>query len=247
MKILQWNIWYKENIDNVLKTLKEIDADILCLQEITINDEHNEKDCSHYVADKLGYDFFYEPAQIIERANGEERSYGNAIFSRTPMKRTASTYIQPLQHEHEDQPLAFWEQGRVYLEADVETESGSLTVGTVHMSYTTAFQSTPAKEREVGKLLEILQQKKQKYIVTGDFNATPNSKMIGQIQEIMKNAGPAMTEMTWTTKPFSYQGFEASMLDWRLDYCFSTSDVKIKSASIVNTPYSDHLPILLEL
>ena len=68
-----------------------------------------------------------------------------------------------------------------------------------------------------------------------------------EIQKYLKNAGPDPSEKTWTTKPFSYKGFEASTLDWRLDYCFVTPDLQITSAEVVKTSYSDHLPILLEL
>ena len=35
MKILQWNIWYKEDINNIAKELKRIDADVVCIQELS--------------------------------------------------------------------------------------------------------------------------------------------------------------------------------------------------------------------
>jgi len=34
IKLLQWNILYKENIDNIISELKRIDADIVCVQEL---------------------------------------------------------------------------------------------------------------------------------------------------------------------------------------------------------------------
>ena len=56
-----------------------------------------------------------------------------------------------------------------------------------------------------------------------------------------------MTQATWTTKPFDYGGFAETELRWRLDYAFATPDLEITSAKIVETEYSDHLPILVEL
>ena len=31
MKVLQWNIWYKEEINNIANELKRIDADVVCI------------------------------------------------------------------------------------------------------------------------------------------------------------------------------------------------------------------------
>lgn len=35
MKILTWNVWYKEDPKNILEVLKNTDWDVCCLQEIT--------------------------------------------------------------------------------------------------------------------------------------------------------------------------------------------------------------------
>lgn len=35
MKVLQWNIWCKENIDNIVSELKRIDADVVCIQKLS--------------------------------------------------------------------------------------------------------------------------------------------------------------------------------------------------------------------
>lgn len=39
--ILQWNIWYKENIENVVAFIKEINPVIVCLQELSVNGTYN--------------------------------------------------------------------------------------------------------------------------------------------------------------------------------------------------------------
>ena len=55
------------------------------------------------------------------------------------------------------------------------------------------------------------------------------------------------TENTWTTKPFSYNGFEATKLDYKLDYVFTSDDITVKDIRVIKTEYSDHLPILCEI
>ncbi len=39
MKVLQWNIWYKEDINNIASELKRIDADVVCIQELSFIDK----------------------------------------------------------------------------------------------------------------------------------------------------------------------------------------------------------------
>jgi endonuclease/exonuclease/phosphatase (EEP) superfamily protein YafD len=92
-----------------------------------------------------------------------------------------------------------------------------------------------------------LASKKDNYVVTGDLNATPDSYLVPKIEKLLSHAGPKYEVKTWTTKPFSYNGFDETELNWRLDYVFATSDVCVVSSEVVPTEYSDHLPIITQL
>lgn len=244
MKVLQWNIWYKENIENVLKTLKEIDADVVCLQELTIGHECNQGlDSVKYLADGLGFNYFYKEAQGFYSSNGTV-SFGNGIFSRYPIVKSSFQYVQePQDQETED----YSKEGRVYVELGIKVGDLEYEIGTVHMSYTHELASSYAKEKEADKLVEAIKNKKQNFILCGDFNALQGSYCINRVSEHLVSAGPDLKQNTWTTKPFSYQGFEADTLDYRVDYVFCSADVKVKHAKVINTEYSDHLPILIEI
>lgn len=244
MRILQWNIWYKERIENVLKTLHDVDADIVCLQELTIGHERNGGiDTPKYLADKLGFNYFYKEAQTLTR-KGEEGSYGNGIFSRYPIIKTNFKYIQEPQASDSGD---YSKEGRVYIETTVRVEEQEYEIGTVHMSYTDRFAPTPAKTKESDELIKVMCTKKSNFLIGGDFNALPSSYTIKEVTKYLKNAGPDFGQKTWTTKPFSYNDFEVSAMDWRLDYVFATHDISIISARVIKTEYSDHLPILVEI
>jgi len=247
MKILQWNIWYKDDIDNILKTILEVKADIVCLQELTVNHPHyNQKiDTAKYIADGIQFDYFYKPAQVRKLEVDKEMSYGNGIFSRYPITKQSFDYILKLDTPSDEEDYST--ENRVYIEVELDTPSGKLSIGTTHMSYTDKFLSTPAKEAEADKLVSLIQSKKERFILTGDFNALPESYTVSSVLKHLVNSGPSLETKTWTTKPFSYKGFEADDLHWRLDYCFATPDIKIKSAQVLQTPFSDHLPILIEI
>lgn len=242
MKLLQWNIWYKEDIENILKSLRKIDADIICLQEMTIN--HQEFNVGintpEYLAEKLGFNYFFKAAVV-----NPLDTFGNGIFSRHPIVESSFEFIQDPQYPNI--PINdYSSEPRVYIECTVDVGTKKLSVATTHMSYTDKFKATSAKKAEAGKLLEILRKKKGSFIFSGDLNSLPGSHTIHSIQKHLIHAGPDFSENTWTTKPFSYNGFAAETLNWRLDYCFHTPDIEILSAKTIPTEYSDHLPILIE-
>lgn len=239
VSILQWNIWYKEDIRNIAKFLKEVNADLVCLQELTINSpDQPEKDTVVFIAKELGFEFVHKEITF----ENDDIKLANAIFSRFPINSKRTEWInEPTGTGHYD------DEYRAYVEADIEINDKVLKVGTVHMSYTNAFEITDRKREENKKLLEAVANNDENFILTGDFNAKPDSEVINQISTKLKNVGPNYSIKSWTTKPFSYDGFEANTLDWRLDYIFATPDIKATSSEILSTEFSDHLPLLAKV
>ena len=247
MKLLQWNVFYQEDIDNILRTIVEVGPDILCLQELTTNHPSQRgRDAARHLAEGLGMHCFYQPAQQNRLPDGGTHTYGNAILSRHPIVKSSFRYIQRPPRRPEARSNSALEP-RIYLEAKLRIGDRTLDVATTHMSYVPRFRQTAAKRQEADKLVNILRRKKRNFIIGGDFNSAPNSYTVKAIERHLKNAGPPRGEKTWTTKPFSYLGFSANTLDWRIDYVFTTPDIQVTSALIVDTPYSDHLPVLIEI
>lgn len=236
VSLLTWNVWYKEKAENIIELLKQENPDIICLQELTQNDPHStQKDVPEYISKELGYNYYH----IVANTWNNE-TLGNGIFSRFPLVDEKHVYVA----ERNDNSDDFSKEGRVYVEAKVDLGEQSVTVGTTHLSYTHKFIETEQKLREVDNLIN--QFKKERYIVCGDFNVPPESKTMQHISEELQHVSPPFEQNTWTTKLFSYNGFEETELNWRLDYIFASQDLKIIGSSIVETEYSDHLPVKLE-
>lgn len=235
ISVLQWNIWYKEKIEDIATFLMSNKADVICLQELSIDSpEQSVKNAVTYIAKQLGYEYAHQEIAF----ENDDMKLANAIFSKYPINDSRTTWInEPTGTGHYD------DEYRAYVEVDLDINGKPLCVGTVHMSYTNAFQPTPRKLEESYKLIDLITKKTKNYILTGDFNAEPKSDVMKQIDDRLVNAGPDYTGKTWTTKPFSYDGFEATDLNWRLDYIFTTPDIVSNSAEILKTDLSDHLPI----
>ena len=241
LTFLQWNVWYLEDIHNIASYLKANPADVIALQELTVNHSgQTEKDTPAYIAEQLGYYYCTGGEDFAE--NGEKRWFGNAIFSKYPIRSYRKAWI--------NEPVGtggFDDEFRTYLEAILDVNGVEQIVATTHMSYTHKFDITERKQAETDKLVKELEPvSNRKLIFSGDLNATPGSYTIEQVGNLLHAAGPPQNEKTWTTKPFSYEGFEEFELNWRLDYIFHSREVEVITSKIEQSDFSDHLPLRAE-
>ena len=240
--VLQWNVYFQEDIHNIAEFLKANPADVICLQELTIDyAKQTVKNTPLYIAEQLGYNYYSQEVPF-KRRDGTLLNLTNGIFSRFPIENTRPAWIHESINQNDKN-----DQRRAYLEATLKIPGSNVTIATTHLSFAPAFTNTPRKKREADDLCKEMSRHDKAFIFTGDLNATPDSYMVKTISKHLKNAGPDPQQKTWTTKPFSYQGFEETQRNWRLDYIFTTKDVKVLKAEILETNYSDHLPIFTKL
>jgi endonuclease/exonuclease/phosphatase family metal-dependent hydrolase len=245
VRLLQWNVLFRESASKILDVLKEVDADVLCLQELTSVSGHNEGiDVPAFLAEMLGFHSFYQIAQEWD-SPGDRHTLGNGILSRYPLTNTKGIFVRPSQGINPHDPA---QEGRAYVEADVSLPDGTtLTVGTAHLSYIPRGVMTPEKKHEIDALLDIAKSKESRYVLTGDFNEPPESYTVQELMRTLRHCGPPFETLTWPTRPFQSMAHKEDGLGWRIDYAFATPDVTVVDATVVDTDVSDHLPILVEL
>lgn len=234
LTILQWNVWFKENIERVAQELRRIDADVVCLQELTqgyVDQTH--ENTWEYIGHKLGYNYHVQEIPIVTADT--QWLQGNAIFSRYPIESQMAAWIhEPAEDDDTN------DQYRGYLEICIDVGGKRPTIATTHMSFAQPTDDDP----ELQRLLTLVESRPAPFILTGDLNATPDTKRIQEIAKRLKNVGPDFSQNTWTTKPYVFPTGPVSTLDWRYDYIFASQDVRVKSAKTLPTDISDHLPIL---
>lgn len=235
LKLLHWNILFTEKSENILPLVEKINPDIFCCQEISdANDNLVQK-----VAQLFKY-YYYEPAEIVGSSD-EKLALGNAIFSVYPLsaKRRVFLWNGPnptSSNKHEE---------RIYIESTIDYKGKKIKVGTTHLSFAPYFDTTPDRKEQAAKLLETVKENRRDFILTGDFNSAPGTSIVKDIEKRLVSAGPPHDKPTFSTIPFTFLGFTVKGLDWRVDYVFASQNVKIVSSKIINTQYSDHLPILI--
>ena len=236
LKVLQWNILYTDStnrIDEIIKELKKFNADVYCLQEVS---EYFNSD----TIEKLLKAFPYGAYAYADEKRNENRVQGNAILSKYPIKEKKEVLIAP-RYDYDNN---IKREGRIYLECILNVNGKEIKIATLHHSL-----KKPNRPRDEEEKLtkELLKQNTKDFIFTADLNTTPEEDYFKELKNILTHCGPNENEKTCTTKPRIFaDGTKEEYLSLRIDYVFSTPDMKVNTAKILNTEMSDHLPIEVE-
>ena len=219
LKILSWNIWYDGYFEEISNFLKTFDADIIGLQEVVPDD--SKRDTVDFL-NKLGYSHVLAPVLKLE----DGRKMSNAIFSKHPIVGT-ETYILSET------------DSRKAIRADIQIGDKILHIFTTHLLHT---HQKPSETQELQAKNLINALSKENMIVTGDFNATPESNAIKLMNEDFVNTDPELAP-TWSVYPEGCLVCNPQAIDIRLDYIFTSKDMKTSSPEVHQSKGSDHLPI----
>ncbi|MDD3098594.1 MAG: exodeoxyribonuclease III [Candidatus Pacebacteria bacterium] len=249
MKIISWNINGLRSIykKGFLKWLKEVDADILCLQETRVQWE------------ELSADFLNLKNYNIYFSQSSKKGYaGVAIYTKE----------KPLLVEKKLGLQRFDKEGRI-----LKIKYSNFTLINLYLPHGgRSKENLPYKLKVYNQLLKYLEKiKNEKFILTGDFNiahqeidlARPeenkNNIMFTQKEkdQIEKIIGLGFKDSfrmfnqeggNYTWWPY-FANARARNLGWRIDYIFVSNSFSknIKNAFILNNiTGSDHCPVGIE-
>lgn len=221
IKVLSWNIWINGYFDEIAGFIKDSNADIVCLQEIKDNDP--ECDVISYL-EKLGYSYAF--ASTLQTWAGEKHKHGSAVFSKYVIKNSKTYMLSE-------------ENTRVAVRADINISTQTLHVFSAHLIHTHQ-KPSEIQEEQARTLIELLPNKKT--ILAGDFNATPESKAIGLLKGVLVDADKTSSP-TWSVYKAGCELCNLDKITTRLDYIFTTKDIKSRSFEVGRSRGSDHLPI----
>ncbi len=227
IKILSWNIWIQGYFDKISFFLKEANADIIGLQEV--KDDDSERDVIGYLRN-LGYEYVFFPVE--HEWKGKVYNDGPAIFSKHKIIKSETHILS------EEDP-------RGVVRADISIGNKILHVFSTHLIHTHQ-QSSVIQDKQAEKLAKLAPRKKT--ILMGDFNALPDSNAV-------KIAGKDLIDTdqnllpTWSIYPEGCLACNPKGVIYKLDYIFTSKDLKTRDYKVEESRGSDHLPIsvLVEL
>lgn len=231
MKLMSFNtqsctnfITKKIDFSFIAEGIKKFDADIVGLNEMRGADP--ESDFVNQVeelAKLAGYKYFYfSKACDIEDDDGP---FGNGVLSKYPLKSIETIGIPDPIEKTGDQLY----ETRAVLK--ITLESG-LTVLITHFGL-----NYDEHLNAVETVLNSLE--KEKCVFMGDLNVEPGNPVLKPIQERLVDTASVIGE--------NLLSFPSDTPRKKIDYIFTTPDVKIISADIPDIVYSDHRPHIAEI
>lgn len=241
LKVLQWNCMYSEDVEAIAHFLKQTEADIIFLQELTNGLHPNNSDTGAYIAKVLDYDghFAYGPMVLPGSVPAQ---VGMGIFSNLAISNKQKLILQ----DGKQQDGKIIADERFCLQAAIRVGNKTIGLGTTHLPFHPTFRTTTSKQQMVESISDYTAGYKD-YILGADLNTTPYTNAAVTLRRRgFTNAGPALRHPTWTTKPFTIGSWSYRELRWRLDYILTKGSIKPKASGVLATQLSDHLPIISE-
>lgn len=170
VRLATWNVWgrygpWEERQSVIAANLREIDADIVCLQEAWEDDDRSQP---AEVAAALGYSYVYERAFVM---NGGWS--GNAVLSRWPIAR----------HDVDELPMEGGgardtDEGerRLVVFTEIDGPRGPLQVFCTHLSWRADWSGV--RQAQVAAVCEVVRRHSPRRfpaVLCGDLNAEPAS------------------------------------------------------------------------
>lgn len=234
LKVISWNIWHGKYLEKIIKFLAEQKPDVIALQEV--NESEKLENIAKQIADRLNYNFVFCNAFETDR-HDDKYKMGNAILTKFKITKSKCHFLSSVDLYKGDAET----EPRVALEVFLKAGDQNFRIITVHLAYSYRFKNSKMRNLQVENLLKLLPG--EKTILMGDFNSHPDGEAVQKINAVMMNADRELNQPTLTVYPFDYKGFVETKLTHRIDYIFTSPDVRVQSFKVEESDGSDHLPI----
>lgn len=230
IKIMSFNVLhcelYKKNridFDAFAQAIADSTADVIGLNEVRgLGKREDYQAQAKILAEKLGFHYYFAKAIDV----GGENPYGNALLSRYPIKNAQTVMIpDPILR------IGGGFETRCLLKAEVDAGEG-LTVLVTHFGLNDSEQKNAVKT-------VVANLQTEKCILMGDFNVTPEDKILLPLRKKLNDAAKVFSERLCS--------FPSDAPDRKIDYIFASKDLRILSADIPPLVVSDHRPHLAEI
>lgn len=214
----------KIDYESVVSLIKELDADIIGLNEIRGEGELFEYEAQmEKLASLTGYYYYFGQA-IMVCGTGP---YGNGILSKYPIKNVEKIMIPDPEPKIHGQHY----ETRCILKATIDVGTG-LTFMVSHFGL-----NLDERENAVKTLLPALES--EKCVFMGDLNTTPEEPVLEGIRARMTDADDYLSG--------NLLSYPSDIPEIKIDYIFVSPDIKIRYADIPAKVVSDHRPYIAKI
>lgn len=246
LSLLQLNIYQGKFLDNIVRFLKERGPDILQFQEVTNGSvNYGNVDCFSEIK-KLGYE-----GDLVKSWNitGDPSSYfGNATFYKPGLstKDKKTIWLRPFQEipNMKEFPAQYLPRAALALLFTINGKDVWLI--NTHQGWSPRSADTPEKLWQGQVLFDFLNGLNAPFILTGDFNLTPDSQVIQQFSATFRNLTTEYGITNTLNLSVHKAKDELSPRGLVVDYVFAHPAISVQSLETVSDiDLSDHLGLAL--
>ena len=225
LKVLSWNIWCDCDFSRVAGFLSACDADIIGLQEIVPGDK--ERDIVGFLS-RLGYEYAVAPKGMTF---SDGRMITSGVFSRYSIRTSTMLTLSEV-------------SSRQAVKAEIDILGKIFTIYSFHLKHT--HQKEDPVQNGMADVL-IVSLPKERVILMGDFNATPDMTPIKRMREALVDTSPDAPP-TLDAALFDCPDCDHTRISQTcLDYIFVSKDLKTHSPKVEGGKGSDHFPVSVAL
>ena len=215
----------KIDFDIFVKELKDVGAEIIGLNEMRNKGESEDyQDQVGILAKALGYNSYFAEAIRVKGVN----PYGNGILSKYPILSAETVMIPDPKSEECTSKI----ETRCILHAKIDAPQGVIDVFVTHFGLSHAEQKNAVKT-VIANITDT------KTILMGDFNVLPSDPVLAPIRERMTDTAE-LSDKELLSHP-------SDIPDKKIDYMFTSKDIKTLFADVPAHVVSDHRPYISEL
>jgi endonuclease/exonuclease/phosphatase family metal-dependent hydrolase len=230
VRVMTFNIHHGGNMDGVYslegiaEVIRAVEPDVVALQEVDRRwgARSELEDQPARLSEMTGMAGHFGAA--LEQEGGE---YGNLILSRLPMSERS---VMPLPR------LGEGSEQRCVVSARVEAEGGAVRFYCTHLQH----NSAPERAAQARAVLELMTRHGEPCVLAGDFNAQPGDEELEVLMRGLTDAWAAASGEPGHTIPSTGPAK-------RIDFVFTSREMRVVGARVVQTRASDHLPVAVEL
>lgn len=220
VKIMSWNINNSSSLDEVLRHIENL---------------HLKHTPDVIFIQELTTDSIYnqgrDAGEEIAQQLDCDYKFAKHVHKSIRFKEGVGTFTH---HKIIDSNTEILNNRRALLHTDIAIDGLQFHAVNVHIS---APATNPvAYKEEADNLAETLKEHSQKTVIGGDFNSHSNTTLLEELNDIFYTTGNE--EPTWKL------AFDKGL---RLDYVFTTKDMRIIKETILEPGPSDHSPMLVEV
>jgi endonuclease/exonuclease/phosphatase family metal-dependent hydrolase len=218
------------NLERIAAVVERTGAEVVGLQEV---DNHwsarsNFVDQATWLSERLDMHVVFGANLDLDppTPGAPRRQFGTAILSAHRIRAWSNTLL----------PRPAGGEQRGLLEVQIKVRGIPVRVFNTHLQHDSQLE----RLAQVGTIREVLATVNESVVLLGDLNATPNTPEITGLTDVLVDA--------WVTAGVG-DGFtfDAATPHARIDYVMSSDNVVARTAAVLTSDASDHLPVVADL